>query len=93
MLDISNIFSRFTSRLAIAFIAMIWAVVTYPGVNPWIFVAGYGIFAAGYTATKFIQPAAIVKAESLGKLVKPIVTEYGTFNKDDIKGGEGGEKE
>ncbi len=34
MIDISNIFSRFTSRLAIAFVAVIWAVITYPAINP-----------------------------------------------------------
>lgn len=80
MLDISNIFSRFTSRLAIAFIAMIWAVVTYPDANSWVFVAGYGIFAIGYMVVKTSQP-------TINEELKPIVTRSGKFNEDDIGGG------
>jgi len=51
MIDFSNILTRASSRLFIAFIVTIWACTAYTGLT-WIFIVSFGIFALGYTITK-----------------------------------------
>jgi len=51
MIDFSNILTRASSRLFVAFIVTIWACVTYVELS-WIFVTAFGVYTLGYMIVK-----------------------------------------
>lgn len=51
MIDFSDILSRASSRLFVAFVVTIWACVTYTDLT-WILITAFGIFTVGYIVVK-----------------------------------------